>query len=439
MLTKEEVKQRVCDAIIAGQDRLRALASAIMDEPELGYKEHKTSQKVQDMFTELGIPFTTGHAITGVKGRLQGGTSKKTVAMIGELDAIVCHRHPKADSLTGAAHCCGHNVQIANLFAVAMGLQAEGVMEALGGDVVLFAVPAEEMIEVDYRNTLREKGTIKYLGGKQQLIYEGAFDDIHMAMQMHVETADTPTGEMNLGSTSNGFVAKLIEYHGKIAHAAAAPHEGINALNAALMGVMGVHAIRETFKESDYFRFHPIINQGGTLVNCVPDYVQVESYVRASNVKAIVDGNQRVNRALKAGGDAVGATCVIQDLPGYLPMRDNPDMNQLLRSNSEPLFGTNNVRQRVHMTASTDMGDVSHLMPVIHPWVGCIEGVLHSAEYNITVPDVAYIKTAQALAMTIVDLLYDKAQVAEEILENFEAPLTKETYIELLDSIASGK
>ena len=239
-------------------------------------------------------------------------------------------------------------------------------------------------------------------------------------MQMHVETADTPTGEMNLGSTSNGFVAKLIEYHGKIAHAAASPHEGINALNAALMGVMGVHAIRETFKESDYFRFHPIINQGGTLVNCVPDYVQVESYVRASNVQAIVDGNQRVNRALKAGGDAVGATCVIHDLPGYLPMRDNPDMNSLLRSNS-------------------DMGDVSHLMPVIHPWVGCIEGVLHSAEYNITVPDVAYIKTAQALAMTIVDLLYDEAQVAEEILENFEAPLTKETYIELLDSIASGK
>lgn len=439
MLTKEEVKQRVCDAIVAGQDRLRTLAGAIMDEPELGYKEHKTSQKVQDMFTELGIPFTTGHAITGVKGRLQGGKSKKTVAMIGELDAIVCHRHPKADPLTGAAHCCGHNVQIANLFAVAMGLQAEGVMEALGGDVVLFAVPAEEMIEVDYRNTLREKGRIKYLGGKQQLIYEGAFDDIHMAMQMHVETADTPTGEMNLGSTSNGFVAKLIEYHGKIAHAAAAPHEGINALNAALMGVMGVHAIRETFKESDYFRFHPIINQGGTLVNCVPDYVQVESYVRASNVQAIVDGNQRVNRALKAGGDAVGATCVIHDLPGYLPMRDNPDMNQLLRSNSEPLFGTENVRQRVHMTASTDMGDVSHLMPVIHPWVGCIEGVLHSAEYNITVPDVAYIKTAQALAMTIVDLLYDEAQVAEEILENFEAPLTKETYIELLDSIASGK
>ena len=438
MLSKEEVKQRVCEAIVANQDRLRALASAIMEEPELGYKEHKTSEKVQYMFRELGIPFTTGHALTGVKGRLTGRRSNRTVAMIGELDAIVCHRHPKADPITGAAHCCGHNVQIANMFAVAMGLQAEGVLESLGGDVVLFAVPAEELIEVDYRKSLREKGTIQYLGGKQQLIYEGAFDDIHMAMQMHVDMADTATGEMNLGSTSNGFVTKLIEYHGKISHAAAAPHEGINALNAAMLGVMGVHAIRETFKESDYFRFHPIINQGGTLVNCVPDYVQVESFVRASNVQAIVDGNRRVNRALTAGGDAVGATCVIHDLPGYLPMRDNPDMNDLLRANAEPLFEAHNVRQRPHMTASTDMGDVSHLMPVIHPWVGCIEGGLHSAEYMITVPEVAYVKTAQALAMTIVDLLYDEAQVAEEVLANFEAPLTKETYIELLDSISKG-
>lgn len=438
-LTKEEVKQRVCDAIVAAQPRLRQLADAIMEEPELGYKEHKTSEKVQAMFKELGIPFTTGHAITGVKGRLKGKNSRRTVAMIGELDAIVCHRHPKADPLTGAAHCCGHNVQIANMFAVAMGLQASGVMEALGGDVAIFAVPAEEMIEVDYRNTLREKGTIKYLGGKQQLIYEGAFDDIDMAMQMHVETAVTSEGEMNLGSTSNGFVAKLIEYHGKVAHAAAAPHEGVNALNAALMGVMGVHAIRETFKESDYFRFHPIINQGGSLVNCVPDYVQVESYVRASNVRAIVDGNTRVNRALKAGGDAIGATCEIHDLPGYLPMRDNVDMNALLRANSEPIFGVANVNQREHMTASTDMGDVSHIMPVIHPWVGCIKGVLHSAEYEITVPEVAYIKTAQALAMTIVDLLYDEAQGAEAVLANFEAPLTKESYIALLDSIAAGE
>ncbi|MDU2577361.1 MAG: amidohydrolase [Veillonella sp.] len=418
-MTKEEVKERVCKAIVDAQPRLREL-------------EVKTSKKVQAMFDELGISYTTGHALTGVKGRMNGRDSKYTVAMVGELDAILCPRHPRADDLTGAAHCCGHNVQITNMFAVAMGLQA--VMDELAGDVVLFAVPAEEMIEIDYRNKLREQGKLKYMGGKQQLIYEGAFDDIDMAMQMHVETAKTPAGEMGLGSTSNGFVSKLIEYHGKVAHAAQAPHEGINALNAALMGVMGVNSIRETFKESDYFRF-----QGGTLVNCVPDYVQVESYVRASNIQAIVDGNHRVNRALKAGGDAVGATCVINDLPGYLPMRNDERMNALLRENSNPIFGEANVYQGPHITASTDMGDVSHLMPVIHPWVGCISGVLHSAEYEISVPDVAYIKTAQALAMTIVDLLYDDAAGAKNVLDNFTPALNKESYIELLDRIAKGE
>lgn len=436
ILTKEEVKAKVCAAIEAAQPRLRALAESIMAEPELGYKEKQTSAKVQAMFDELQIPYTTGHALTGVKGRLTGKKSKRTVAMIGELDAILCPAHPRASELTGAAHCCGHNIQIANMFAVGIGLQA--VMDQLDGDVVLFAVPAEEMIEVDYRNKLRKEGKIKYLGGKQQLIYEGAFDDIHMALQMHVETAHTEQGEMGLGSTSNGFITKLIEYHGKTAHAAAAPHEGINALNGALLGVMGVNSIRETFKESDYFRFHPIINHGGTLVNSVPDYVQVESYVRASNVDAMIDGNKRVNRALKAGGDAVGATCVIHDLPGYLPLRDDPGINRLLKDNSISIFGEDHVYDRPHMTASTDMGDVSHIMPVVHPWVGCISGVLHSAEYEIIVPDVAYMKTAQSLAMTIVDLLYDDAEGAEQVLQDFTPALTKESYLKLMDSISEA-
>ena len=103
-MTKEEVKQRVCEAIVAAQPRLREIAESIMAEPELGYKEVKTSKKVQDMFDELGISYTTEHALTGVKGRMKGKDSKYTVAMIGELDAILCPRHPRADDLTGAAH-----------------------------------------------------------------------------------------------------------------------------------------------------------------------------------------------------------------------------------------------------------------------------------------------------------------------------------------------
>lgn len=438
-LTKAEVKERVCRAIEAAMPKLMDVAETIMAAPELGYKEAKTTALVQKLFTELNIPFTTGHALTGVKGRLKGKSDAYRVAMIGELDAIICPKHPRADAMTGAAHCCGHNVQIANMLAVAIGLQAEGVLEELNGEVVVFAVPAEEYVEIDYRNTLREAGKIRYLGGKQQLIYEGAFDDIDMAMQMHVETATTPTGEMGLGSTSNGFIGKLITYHGKAAHAAAAPHEGVNALQAAMLGVMGVNAIRDTFKESDYFRFHPIINSGGSLVNVVPDSVSMESYVRASNVAGMIEANKKVNRALKAGADAVGATCEINDLPGYMPMRNDTTMNQFLKENSIPLFGEANVIQGPHMAGSTDMGDVAHIIPVIHPWVGCIEGVLHGADYKISVPEVAFTKTAQALAMTIVDLLYGEAEGAQAVKANYEPVFTKEEYIALMDSISENK
>ena len=438
-LTKAQVKEQVCKAIADNMPRLMEIAERIMAHPELGYKEKKTSAVVQELFTEMGIPFTTGHALTGVKGRLKGKSSRRTVAMIGELDAVLCPTHPRADELTGAAHCCGHNVQIANLMAVALGLQAPGVMEALDGDVVLFAVPAEEYVEIDYRNKLREEGKIHYLGGKQQLIYEGAFDDIDMAMQMHVNPASTPEGEMGLGSTSNGFIGKLITYRGKAAHAAGAPHEGVNALQACMMGVMGVNAIRDTFKESDYFRFHPILNNGGSLVNVVPDYVTMESYVRTATVDSMVKGNFKVNRALKAGADALGATCEIKDLPGYLPMRNDAIMNDFLKENSIPLFGEDHVMMGEHITASTDMGDVAHLIPVIHPWVGCIKGVLHGADYEIVNKDVAYTKTAQALAMTIVDLLYGDGEGAEKVKAQYKPVFTKDEYIKFMDSIAEGK
>ena len=120
-------------------------------------------------------------------------------------------------------------------------------------------------------------------------------------------------------------------------------------------------------------------------------------------------------------------------------MRNDEHMNELLRNNSNQIFGEENVYQGEHMTASTDMGDVSHLMPVIHPWVGCINGVLHSAEYEITVPEVAYIKTAQALAMTIVDLLYDDAAGAKDVLDKFIPVLNKQSYIEFLDRIAKSE
>ena len=428
-MDKATIKQKVCEAIAAHRADIEAIANAILAEPELGFKEVKTAKKVQDALAKLGLEFTTEHGLTGVKARMKGRTSKRTIAMLAELDAIVCRNHKNADPVTGAAHCCGHNIQIANMIAVAYGLRE--VMDELDGDVVLFAVPAEEYVEIDWRNAQRDANHLKYLGGKQQLIAEGAFDDIDMAMQMHVAAGS----EFNLGASSNGFIGKLIEYHGRPAHAAFAPEEGINALNAAMMGVMGVNAIRETFRDQDHVRFHPIINAGGDLVNVIPDYVKMESYVRASNIEAMARYNKAVDRALKAGGDALGAKCEIQNLPGYLPLRPDQAFRDLLRENAVDLFGENQVTLGEHSAGSTDMGDVSHLMPVVHPWVGCVDGVLHGADYALRDGEVAYTKTPQVLALTIVDLLANGAEKAEAICQAFKPQLDRDSYVKFMDEI----
>lgn len=435
-MTKEELKAALCAAIEKRLEDIRAIGLSIAEEPELGYKEVKTSAKVQEAFDRLGIAYETGFGVTGVKARLAGAGHRRTVALLGELDAIVCREHPMSDPVTGAAHCCGHNVQIANLVAVAMAVKDVDAMKYLGGDLVLFAVPAEEYVEIEYRNKLREEKKIEFLGGKAQIIAEGGFDDVDMALQMHVDPATHPEGNFQVGNTSNGFIGKLITYRGKAAHAAGAPDKGVNALNACMMGVMGVNAIRETFREDDCVRFHPIINSGGDLVNVIPDYVKMESYVRASNLPAMKDVNARINRALQAGAMALGAECDIHDLAGYLPMKPDENFRAVLRANAQKIFGAEFVTEGEHAAGSTDMGDVSHLMPVVHPWVGCVSGVLHGANYRLTDEKTAFTKTPQVLAGTIVDLLWDDAAEAERICAEHKPELTKAEYLEYMRSFA---
>ncbi|OCG59256.1 amidohydrolase [Gilliamella sp. GillExp13] len=434
-MTKEELKKKVCSAIANRKADIKAIAESIWAEPELGYKEHKTAKKVEQTFEKLGVPFKNKLAITGVKGRLKGGKgSNYSIAVIGELDAIICADHPAADETSGAAHCCGHNAQIANMMAVTMGLIDSGAMQFLAGDVVPFAVPAEEYVEITYRNRLIEEGKIKYIGGKPELISRGEFDDIDMALQIHLTSVpnERQNGFIEISTTSNGFIGKLIKYKGEAAHAAAAPHAGVNALNAAMMGMMGVHAIRETFQEKDYIRFHPIITQGGDLVNVVPSDVRMESYVRASNVPAMIDANERINQALKAGAMAVGATCEIKDLPGYLPLQNNPTLNDFLQSNAQDLIGADNVWIAPHMTGSTDTGDLSHIMPVSHPWIGSVRGVLHGKDYTVFDEEMAYIRPAQMMACTIIDLLYDDAKPAQKLMSEYKPLMTKEEYLTFL-------
>ncbi len=431
-MEKEIWKRKVCAAIDAHAEKIREICASINDEPELGFKEVKTAAKVADFMRSLGLSPETGLAVNGVKGRAHGGKAGPTAAVLGELDAVGCPTNPKADPATGAAHACGHNMQISTMLGAACGILKSGVLAELAGDVVFFAVPAEEYIELEYRKQLVESGKLHFLSGKGQLIYEGAFDDIDMAMQMHSDK-NTPKATVSIGESSNGFVGKTVRYIGKTAHAADAPHEGINALNAACLGIMGINALRETFREQDVVRVHPIITKGGDFVNSVPSDVRMELYVRAKTMEAIDRTHTRVDAALKAGGDAVGAETVIETLPGMFPLSCNKRMNEIFVENAKLANPEVEIKDAGHFSASTDMGDVSHLMPVIHPFIGGTDGLLHAPDFHMVDFDAAVILPAKAFAMMLVDLLWDDAKEAKEILADFKPILTKEEYIAKLE------
>ncbi|NLD73133.1 MAG: peptidase dimerization domain-containing protein, partial [Chloroflexi bacterium] len=283
MADVQALKDRVFRAIDAHREEIVALGEDIRVHPELGFKEFRTSLKVAERFCSLGIDHTTGLGVTGVKGLLSGARSAATVAYMGELDSVLVREHPDADPATGAAHACGHNAQIANLIALAYGLVESGVMADLDGNIALIAVPAEEYVEVEYRMGLRAEGKLEFLGGKPELIRLGALDDVQMAMMTH-QAARTKPGRLSVGGPSNGCVVKQIRFEGVASHAGGAPHAGVNALRAAMLAMQAIDANRETFKDEDHIRVHPIITKGGELVNVIPADVRMETYVRGASV-----------------------------------------------------------------------------------------------------------------------------------------------------------
>ena len=436
-MEKEQLKQKVCAAIDKRAQEIIALGDYMFSNPELGYKEKLAAEQVEEKFRALGLDYRKGLAVTGLKARLAGRSHNLAVAVMGELDAVVCHDHPHADPVTGAAHACGHNAQTAMMVGVAMGLVDSGVMSELDGDVVMMAVPAEEYVELDYRQRLRKDGKIKFLGGKQELIHLGEFDDIDMAIMCHSDS-ETPGRIVRIpgaGVGSNGFVGKAIRYIGKEAHAGGAPHDGVNALNAAMLGLMGIHANRETFKDADAIRVHPIITKGGDLVNIIPADVKIETYVRGRSIEAVMEAGQKVNRALEAGAMAVGAEVVIDEIPGYLPLFNDQNLAALFRDNALQLLGETGVEPAAIMSGSTDMGDVTHIMPGLHPMIGGIAGRGHARDYAMVDPEMAYVVPAKIMAMTVIDLLHDGAKAGEQVKAEFKPRMSKDEYLAMWEKL----
>lgn len=432
----DKIEEKIINIIDKNREKIIEFSRDIFYNPELGYKETRTANKVYEILKDLVETLETDLAITGVKGYLKSKSEEDlNIAIIGELDAIVVPKNKYANKETGACHACGHHAQLAGLIGAAIALSDKEVKDSFKGNISFFAVPSEEYGEIEYKLSLKDKGLIKYGGGKSELIRIGSFDDVDISIVHHLD----PSGiDIGIGDkSSNGFVSKLTRYKGKASHAAASPHLGINAVNASSIGLSSIAFQRETFKDSDTVRVHSIVTKGGDLVNVIPDEVVIESLVRANNIEAIIDTSKKIDRSFKAGALAVGAKVEIKTEPGYLPVIPLEPSKIMIDISNEILPSGNIVimKKGDHSEGSSDVGDLTHIMPVLKFSTGGCSGELHSADFNIIDEEISYIVTAKIMALTAYRLLKDNNKEAKSIINEFNPKFTIKEYKEYMDKL----
>ncbi len=405
----------------------------VWEHPETGYREWTTNAYMKQTFQDLGYTLIEAGNIPGFYADIDTGRPGPMVCILGELDSLLCSTHPEANCETGAVHACGHNAQCATLVGVAAALKEPGALDGMCGKIRLMAVPAEELLEIGYREELRKKGIIRYLGGKVEFISRGFFKDVDISMMIHTSVMEEGK-RFGISKGSNGCIVKNIDYTGTAAHAGGAPHKGVNALYAATAGIQAVNALRETFQDKDHIRFHPIITEGGQAVNAIPHLVKIESYVRGASIDAIKGANERVNRALAASAAAFGANVHLGDRPGYFPLNNDENLRQIAREMMEQIVPAEQVNFNDNWgTGCTDMGDVSAIMPAIHPYAAGAEGTGHGNNYYVRDPELACVNPAKALCLMAYKLLEGDGAAAKKVIA--EAKPVFKSQQEFLDFI----
>ena len=434
--SKDELRRRVYEAIDRRAEEIIGLGERIASHAEMGFKEVKTSRLVRETLEGLGLEPRTGLAMTGVRADARGRAGDgPTFALIGELDGLRVTGHPKADAETGAAHACGHNAQVAGMLGAAMGLLDARAFDHLAGRVAFFAVPAEEGGDIEWRQEQIQAGRLEFPCGKQELIRLGHFDDVDLAMMIHTNWR-REDGKAGVPASNNGRVGKTARFIGRAAHAGGAPHLGINALYAAQVALAGINAVRETFRDEDSIRVHPILTHGGSQVNVIPGDARLEMYVRGKSAEGVAEASARVDRPLRAGALALGAQVEIETLPGPMPLLCDPTMAKLFERAARGLVGDEHYRNIPHRSGSTDMGDLSQIMPILHPYMGGATGAGHSAEFRIVDKQLGYIQPAKALASMAIDLLADGGSGARDVMKTATPPMTREGYLAYQRAIA---
>ncbi len=376
-------KKRVCEWIEHTDEQFTGLARKMYEDPELGFAEEKAAQWLSETLTNNGYAVEKGIAglKTAFRATLSGTTSHPIIALLCEYDA-----------LPDIGHGCGHNlIGTASVWAGSALAQLNG---DLPGTIIVFGCPGEETD-----------------GGKVIIVNNEYFANVDAAMMFH------PSIENRVLSSSLAIDALEITFHGRTAHAAGSPHLGINALDAVIQVFNGINALRQHLTED--VRIHGIITEGGKAPNVVPDLAQARFYLRARDRKYLNEVVAKFKKICEGASLMTGAT---YDIHNFENSNDNLISNEvigrLFEGNLRDI-GVTNLLPRNKGGGSTDMGNVSQVVPAIHAYLAICgkEARTHSREFaraTISQQGLNTLKiAAKTLAMTTLDLIFKPEELAK--------------------------
>ena len=385
-----DVKDAMAGTVIAARDQLTGLSHRLHAHPEVAWTEERAAAWVAAELAGAGFDVEANACGLPTAFIARSGTGPLHIGICAEYDA-----------LPALGHACGHNIIAAA--AVGTGLALAAAADDLGLTVTVFGTPAEE-------------GG----GGKVYMLERGAFEGVHAAMMVHPGPVDV--AEARPFAVSH----MLVRYRGQATHAAAYPEQGINAADAFTVAQVAIGLLRQQLLPST--RVHGIVTHGGDAPNAIPDRTEGRWYVRAETLDELAGLEPRVRRCFEAGALATGCELEIEaEAPPYAEFRNDPDLLPLYRANAERLgrqfLGTGpdgaaggDAASASRMNrASTDMGNVSLVVPAIHPYIGIgsLPAVNHQKEFAAhcvtPVADQALIDGAIGLAWTAADAARDEA------------------------------
>jgi amidohydrolase len=386
-LTKTALKFEVNRQVEQQRQELIKLSLKIHANPELGFKEKRASAWLTDYLARNGFQVERGVGGLSTAFKAAYGSSKPVIALFAEYDA-----------LPEIGHACGHNIIAAS--AIGAGVASKCVVDSCGGAVVVFGTPAEELF-----------------GGKVPLLKAGVFDGVDVAMIIHPGVRNAATTE------ALACIGLEVEFFGKAVHAAAYPERGVNALEAMILAFNAVNSLRQHIEDSA--RIHGIITHGGEAANVVPSHSAATFLIRAMDNAYLDELKQKVLDCFEGAALATGARLNQRwsDIT-YAPMKNNSILAQLFTQNLESLGRLVESFEPHFGFGSTDMGNVSQVIPAIHPLVAIVspDVLLHSADFAVAAASESghegLLDAAKALAMTVVDLL-SEPQVIARVKDEF--------------------